>query len=355
MQASVIRNFGPPEVLATEAVDEPRPGRGQAAIEVELANITFVDTQIRAGKAPRPEMLPKLPAILGNGVAGRIAAVATDGDPALPGRRVMSPLDGTGGYAERAVADIARLIEIPERLPTTEALALLADGRTAVLLARAAAMRADEVVLVEAAAGGVGSLLVQLARLAGARVIAAAGGKRKLAVARELGADEIVDYTESNWSERLAADVDVVFDGVGGAIGAAAFGLVRPGGRFCTFGMASGAFANIDEAAASARQIRLLRGFRPTPDDLRSSLSEALQLAANGRLRPLIGQTFALEEAAAAHRAIERRETIGKTLLRVKSRGRIAEAPGTGQPASPPSRARSARGQFPAPRRPAGA
>jgi NADPH2:quinone reductase len=320
MQASVIRNFGPPEVLATEEVEAPRPGQGQATIQVELANITFVDTQIRAGKAPRPEMLPKLPAILGNGVAGRIAAVGTGGDPALVGRRVMSPLDGTGGYAEQAVADLARVIDIAEQLPTPEALALLADGRTAVLLARATAIRTGETVLVEAAAGGVGSLLVQLARLAGARVVAAASGNRKLAVARELGADEVVDYTESDWSDRLAADVDVVFDGVGGAIGLAAFGLVRPGGRFCTFGMASGAFADIDADAASARKIELLRGLRAAPDDLRSALSEALELAAHGRLRPLVGQTFALEDAAAAHGAIERRETIGKTLLRVKTR-----------------------------------
>jgi NADPH2:quinone reductase len=319
MRASVIRNFGPPEVLAIEEVGAPQLGPGQAAIEVELANITFVDTQIRAGRAPRPEMLPKLPAILGNGVAGRIAAVGSDGAPALVGRRVMSPLDGSGGYAERAVADVARVVEIPAQLSTAAALALLADGRTAVLVKRSAAICPDDTVLVEAAAGGVGSLLVQLARLAGARVIAAASGSRKLAVARELGADEIVDYTEPDWSDRLAAEVDVVFDGVGGAIGAAAFGLLRPGGRFCAFGMASGAFATIDEAAAEARQLTLLRGFRPTPDDLRTALTEALELAADGHLRPLIGQTFGLEQAAAAHTAIERRETIGKTLLRVTS------------------------------------
>jgi NADPH2:quinone reductase len=318
MHASVIRAFGPPEVLVTEEVDDPRPGPGQVAIEVELANVTFVDTQIRAGKAPRPEMLPKLPAILGNGVAGKITAVGANADLALIGRSVMSPLDGTGGYAERAIADSARLIDIPHELGTAEALALLADGRTAVLLTRTAAVRADEVVLVEAAAGGVGSLLVQLAHLAGAHVVAAASGQRKLAVACELGADELVDYAEPDWPNRLSPGVDVVFDGVGGAIGAAAFGLVRPGGRFLTFGMASGAFAEIDEAAAVTRQVGLVRGFRATPDELRSSLAEALEMAADGRLRPLVGQTCALADAAAAHHAIERRESIGKTLLRVK-------------------------------------
>jgi NADPH2:quinone reductase len=286
-------------------------------IEVELANVTFVDTQIRAGNAPRPEMLPKLPAILGNGVAGRIAAISEGGDPALVGRGVMTSLDGTGGYAEQAVADVERLVDLPRHLATPEALALLADGRTAVLLARSAATEAGHTVLVEAAAGGVGSLLVQLAHLAGASVVAAAGGQRKLAVARELGAEEIVDYSRAHWEDQIKGGVDVVFDGVGGEIGTNSFSLVRPGGRFCAFGMASGAFADIDEAAAGTRGIMLVRGLRPTADELRTALSEALDLATSGRLRAVIGQSFPLADAAAAHRAIEGRETIGKTLLRV--------------------------------------
>jgi NADPH2:quinone reductase len=198
-----------------------------------------------------------------------------------------------------------------------ETLALLADGRTAVLLARSAAIQAGQTVLVEAAAGGVGSLLVQLALLAGARVVAAASGLRKLAVARELGADEVVDYSRTHWDDQIKDGVDVVFDGVGGQIGATAFSLVRPGGRFCAFGMASGAFADVDAAAAVARGIVLVRGLRPTAEELRTALSEALDLAASGRLRPVIGQVFLLADAAGAHRAIERRETIGKTLLRV--------------------------------------
>ena len=319
MQASVLRAFGPPELLLTENVAEPRPGPGQVVIEVELANVTFVDTQIRAGRAPRPEMLPKLPAILGNGVAGRIASIGAGGDPALVHRRVMTSLDGTGGYAERTTANVERLIDIPRQLGTAEALALLADGRTAVLLARSAAVQAGQTVLVEAAAGGVGSLLIQVAQLAGARVVAAAGGQRKLAVARELGADEIVDYSRVHWEQEVEGGVDVVFDGVGGEIGAAAFRLVRPGGRFCMFGMASGAFADIDEAVAIANGITLVRGLRPTAEDLRTALSEALDLAASGRLRAVIGQTFPLVDAARAHGAIERRETIGKTLLRISS------------------------------------
>ena len=314
-----MRAFGPPEVLRIENVAEPQPVPGQVVIEVELANVTFVDTQIRAGRAPRPEMLPKLPAILGNGVAGRIASAGAEGHQAVVQRRVMTSLDGTGGYAERAVANVQRLVDIPGQLGTPEALALLADGRTAVLLARTASIQPGETVLVEAAAGGVGSLLIQLARLVGARVVAVAGGQRKLAVASELGADEFVDYSRLHWEGQIEGGVDVVFDGVGGEIGSTAFRLVRPGGRFCGFGMASGAFADIDEAVAVARRITLVRGLRPTAADLRAALSEALDLAASGRLQAVIGQTFPLVDAAGAHGAIERRATIGKTLLRVSA------------------------------------
>jgi NADPH:quinone reductase len=246
------------------------------------------------------------------------SAVGSAADTALIGQRVITSLRGTGGYAERVVADIAGLIDIPDELRTHEAVALLTDGRTALLLVRGAAIRPGETVLVEAAAGGVGSLLVQLARTAGAHIVGAAGGQRKLAVAHELGADVVVDYTDPSWTAGLRSrlgGVDVVFDGVGGAIGRAAFELLRPGGRFCPFGMASGAFAPVSEADARARRVALIRRGRPTPEDLRESVQAALAEAVAGRLRPLIGQTFTLERAADAHAAMEQRTTIGKTLL----------------------------------------
>jgi NADPH2:quinone reductase len=179
-------------------------------------------------------------------------------------------------------------------------------------------VQAGETVLVEAAAGGVGSLLVQLASGAGARVIGAAGSQRKLEVARELGATVVVDYTEQGWADHLGSEVgrvDVVFDGVGGSIGRAAFDLLRQDGRFCAFGMASGSFADVSDERAKARHVRLIRGTRPTPEELRELARAALAEAAAGRLHPLIGQTFPLEQAADAHAAIERRATVGKTLL----------------------------------------
>ncbi len=332
MRAVVLREFGPPEALVAAEVPDPVPGQGQALVEVEIANITFVETQLRAGRAPNPAMAPQLPAILGNGVGGVVASVGPGVDPALVSSRVITSTGGSGGYAERVAVDAAGLIAVPDELEMAEAVALLADGRTALSLVRAAAPRPGETVLVEAAAGGVGSLLVQLARAAGASVAAAAGGERKLRVAADLGASATVDYTEPGWAERLREQlggVDVAFDGVGGEAGRAAFELVRAGGRFCPFGMASGAFARIPEGEAERRNVTVVRGGPMPLEETRALARACLAEAVAGRLRPVIGQRFPLDRAADAHAAIEARATIGKTLLVVDGqRQRRVPVPG---------------------------
>jgi NADPH2:quinone reductase len=318
VRAVVIREFGPPEVLEPAEVDEVRAGPGEVVIDVELANVTFVETQVRAGKPPHPSMLPALPAILGNGVGGAVAGAGSTTFGA--GRRVVVSLNGTGGYAERVAVPAARLIEVPGGVPLRDAVALLADGRTALALAGRAGLRAGDTVLIEAAAGGVGTLLVQLARNAGARVVALAGQPRKLAIARDLGADLTVDYSRDGWDKQVrdaAGEVDVVFDGVGGDIGLAAFGLLAAGGRFCPFGMASGSFAPVTPELAQARQVTIRAGAAASPQELAALTQTALAEAAAGRLRPVIGQEFELAAAADAHAAIEARRTIGKTLLTV--------------------------------------
>ena len=315
MRAVVIREFGPPGVLEPAEVAEVRAGPDEVVIDVEFGSVTFVETQVRAGRPPHPSMLPTLPAILGNGVGGTVS------EPNLwAGRRVVASLNGTGGYAERAVCPVARLIGIPDGLATRDAVALLADGRTALALARHADLSAGETVLVEAAGGGVGTLLVQIARRTGARVVALASQPRKLALARDLGADVTVDYSQDGWERQvrdLAGEVDVVFDGVGGDIGLAAFGLLRAGGRFCPFGMASGSFAPVTPDAAQARQVTVRAGAGGTPEELAELARTALAEAAAGRLRPVVGQEFELADAARAHAAIETRQTVGKTLLAV--------------------------------------
>ena len=316
MRAVVMREFGPPEVLEPAEVDEVRAGPDEVVIDVELANVTFVETQVRAGKPPHPSMLPALPAILGNGVGGTVAGAGS----VEAGRRVVASLNGTGGYAERVAVPTARLIEIPDGMPLRDAVALLADGRTALALAGRAGLRAGDTVLVEAAAGGVGTLLVQLARNAGARVVALAGQSRKLAIARDLGADLTVDYSRDGWDTQVrdaVGEVDVVFDGVGGDIGLAAFGLLATGGRFCPFGMASGRFARVTPELAQARQVTIRAGAAASPEELAALVRTALAEAAAGRLRPVIGQEFELAAAADAHAAIEARTTVGKTLLTV--------------------------------------
>jgi NADPH2:quinone reductase len=315
VRAVVIREFGPPEVLEPAEVAEVRAGPDEVIIDVEFANVTFVETQVRAGRPPHPSMLPVLPAILGNGVGGTVG----DASP-WSGLRVVASLNGRGGYAERAVATASALIRVPEELAMRDAVALLADGRTALALAGHAELGAGETVLVEAAGGGVGTLLVQIARRAGARVVALASQPRKLALARDLGADMTVDYSQDGWERQvraLAGEVDVVFDGVGGDIGLAAFGLLRAGGRFCPFGMASGSFAPVTPDLAQASQVTVRRGAGASPDELAELARTALAEATAGRLRPVVGQEFELADAARAHAAIETRQTVGKTLLAV--------------------------------------
>jgi NADPH2:quinone reductase len=318
MRAVVLREFGPPERLNLAEVPDPVTGPGQALIEVEAVNLTFVETQLRAGRPPHAAMAPQLPVILGNGVGGIVRMVGEGVDESLVGTRVISSTGGSGGYAEFVAVPASSVITVPDGLGTREAVALLADGRTALALIQAAEVTAGETVLVEAAAGGVGSLLVQLARQRGAQVVAVAGGQRKVRIALELGATVAVDYADPAWTDSVRSEVggvDVVFDGVGGLIGKAAFELVRPGGRFCAFGAASGTFADIVAEDAARRKVTVVRSLPLAPADLVRLAQAALVEAAAGRLRPLIGQTFRLEDAAAAHAAMEARETAGKTLL----------------------------------------
>ena len=298
-----LREFGGPEALVAGEAPEPAPGAGEVVVDVAFANITFVETQMRAG-LPGP-FKPELPVIPGNGVGGTVA-----------GRRVIGSTGGSGGYAERAAVDDSVLYDVPGGLALDAAVALLADGRTATMLVRAADVRDGETVLVEAAAGGVGSLLVQLARAAGATVVAAAGGGRKLALARELGAAYAVDYRVAGWANAVG-EVDVVFDGVGGAIARAAFGQLVRGGRMVSFGLASGRWSDVGAEETAARGVELVRPGRPSGEEQRELSESALAEAVAGRLRPVIGQRFPLERAADAHAAIESRATIGKTLLEV--------------------------------------
>lgn len=320
MRVVWLREFGGPEVLVPGSAPDPEPGPGQVVVEVAAIGIPYVETQVRSGNAPVP--LPTLPIIPGNGVGGTVIATGRDADPALVGRRVVTSLRGSGGYAEQVAADAAGLLAVPDGLDLRDAVALLADGRTALGIHRSAAPAPGEWVLVESAAGGVGSLLVQLALGAGAQVIAAASSQRKLDLAVKLGAHAAVDYTQPGWAERVreltgGAGVQIAYDGVGGAIGREAFTTVGPGGRFLLFGAASGSVTDISSATFLEHGVDLITSRRAfsSPEAIRSLAADALAEAAAGRLRPVIGQTYPLDQAAEAHAAIEARTVLGKTLL----------------------------------------
>jgi len=287
VRAIWLREFGPPSVLVAGEADEPA---GEVVIDVRYANITFVETQVRAGRGPFAVQLPMIP---GNGVGGVVG-----------GRRVIASLGGSGGYAERVAVAASALIDVPDGMALDDAVALLADGRTATMLSDAAAVAAGEHVLVLAAAGGVGTLLVQLARRAGATVVGAVGSEAKRGVVEDLGAEAVL-YADA------AGPFDVVFDGVGGEVARSAFRLLSRG-RMLSYGLASGTWAGIDAEAAAARGVTLVQSNRD-PAALRGYTERALA----GGLTPLIGRRFPLERAADAHAAIEARATIGKTLLEV--------------------------------------
>ncbi|CAI9410909.1 zinc-binding dehydrogenase [Nocardioides sp. T2.26MG-1] len=319
MRAVIAAEPGGPEVLRAADLPDPEPGPGHVRVAVEVAAISFIDTLIRAGSPIAPPA--SFPLVPGNGVAGVVDRIGTEVDAAWIGVRVVTATGGTGGYAESALARVADLHRVPDGLGLPEAAALLADGRTAVGLHRAAGIRPGETVVVTAAAGGVGSLLVQLATGSGAQVIALAGSDSKLDHARRLGAAISVNYRDPDWTTHLdsaaPAGVDVVFDGIGADTTTALSSRVRPGGRYVQHGAAGGSWGTVDVATAADRRFTVipLSAIGGTPDELFSLTEQALDLAVHGTIRPTIGQTFPLDQAAAAHAAIGSRATTGKTLL----------------------------------------
>jgi NADPH2:quinone reductase len=310
MRAVTLAEFGGPEKLVCQEVPEPVPEPGEAVIAVVVATVTGGDTHIRAGEARRPA----LPAILGEGVAGVVAATGADVDESLLGTRVIIATGGLGGYAEQVAGPAADLIPVPPDLPLADAAALLIDGRDALGWFRAAPPVSGEWVLIAFTGGGVGSLLVRLCTARGARVVAATGGPGELVLAGESGAEVLVDHTRPDWADAVrvaTGGLDLVFDGVGAEVGRAALGLLRDGGRYCTNGKTP-APEPID-----AERLTLL-GPDSLPADPRRQrvlAATALTEAAEGRLRPTIGQTFPLDRAADAHTAIETGHTVGSTLL----------------------------------------
>jgi len=313
MRAVEVTRFGGPEVLTLRELPDPVADAGQVVVDVAAADVLFVDTQLRAGWGGDWFQL-EAPYVAGNGVAGVVRSVGAGVDPSWVGQRVLAQtgsnggMSPCGGYASQAAVAESELVRVPDRLALPEALALLHDGPTVVSILSAAELRPGQRVLINAAGGSLGTLLVPLAKAAGAEVIGAARGKRKLDFVREWGADRVVDYSEPDWTAELGP-VDVVLDGAGGDLGAAALSLVDEGGRLLSYGASAGEFVTGPQVVGI---MELGAGM-----DRRAALEEMLSRAVAGEVTPLVGQTFPLAEAAAAHLAIAARETVGKTLLLV--------------------------------------
>ncbi|MVU83348.1 zinc-binding dehydrogenase [Nocardia sp. ET3-3] len=329
MRVMQAKEFGGPEVLAVTEAPDPVAGPGEVVVRVAAADVMFLDTTIRSGWAVNffPVEPPFVP---GGAVAGTVEAVGPGVDAEWIGKRVATPTAASGiggglpigGYAERALAKAATLAVVPDELSFVQAAALAHDGRTALAVADHAVIVPGQWVLITAAAGGLGTLLIQLARAAGARVIAAARGEAKLALAQRLGAHEVVDYSQPDWAEQVrdrTGGVQVVLDGAGGEIGRAALTAIEPGGQLIAYGNSAGGFAAVDAETAAAQGITLVSLFEiATPDTDWSALHDRAQAAAAaGDLEVVIGQTFPLEEAAAAHAAIGSRAAVGRTILTV--------------------------------------
>ena len=323
MKAIMMHEPGEPDVLKMEDVEPPEPGPGEVLIKVTLAGVNYADTGMRRGMfhGPGAAAVPITP---GFEVAGTIAKLGEDAEGFEEGARVVAVL-GTGGYAEYAVAPVDSVVEVPGDVDYLQATALLVQGITAYgVLHDSARVQSGESVLVQAAAGGVGTLAVQLAKLASTgTVIGTASTPEKRDLAESLGADQTVDYTRDGWVEEVLEStggrgVNVVLESVGGKIGSQAYECLAPLGRLVTFGAAAGEGMAPPDMWRLNMQGQTVSGYggpwvRPgAAGQAREAISGYLN---SGELRVVEGPSFGLEDAAEAHRAVEGRATVGKVAL----------------------------------------
>ncbi|MEV6889479.1 zinc-binding dehydrogenase [Kribbella sp. NPDC051137] len=317
MKAIRMHGFGDPDVLSLDDVDVPRPGAGEVLLKVEAVAVTYGDIMKRSGAFGQEVQLP---AGLGLEIAGTVAELGPEIAGLSVGSRVLAWVES--GYAEYAVAPAAAVVPLPDGVDLRSAAVLPVKGVTAYqTLRRAGRLRPGESVLVHAAAGGVGSLAVQLARLLGAEtVIGTASSPLKLDFVRALGAIAI-DYTVGDWPEQVlkatgGRGVDLVLDSVGGGIARRSFHCLAPFGRLVTFGAAGGTPVAVD-AVSLMLQNQSVTGYslnvpsRPANTDIRDLLDH---LGA-GRLEATIDLTLPLVSAPDAHRTISQRRTLGSVLL----------------------------------------
>ncbi|WP_454850238.1 quinone oxidoreductase family protein [Rhizobium binxianense] len=323
MRAVQFDRFGPPEVMQLVDLPVPDPGPGEVLVRVHAAGVNFFEVLMRADCYA---VTPELPMHPGVEVVGVVEGLGRGSDPALLGARVAVPLfmaGRSGGYAEFVTVDAASVVHLPDTISCEDAAALMVQGLTALHLVRRSPPK-GKIVLVDAAAGGVGSLLLQLAKSNGAAmVIAAAGSAEKRALTLSLGADLAIDYTEAGWQEALRTRVsgrgaDIIYEMVGGEVAKASLDALAPCGELVFAAMGRFSLERADIEAMLGRN-QSLKGFSLLPllsgEGVRRDLAGLFDLAAAGALTIIQGGRFSLHQAAQAHRAVEERRVSGKVVL----------------------------------------
>ena len=319
MQAIQVSQVGGPEVLTPVDLPVPTPKPNEALVNIKAAGINFIDVYIREGRYPTP-----VPFISGQEGAGVVTEVGSEVTTLQPGDRVAYT-SVLGSYAEYAAVPASRLVKIPDELDFEQAAAAMLQGMTAhYLLYSSYPLKKGETALIHAAAGGVGLLLVQMAKKIGARVIATAGTQEKAQLARDAGADECIVYTEADFeteTRRLTDGVHVVYDGVGKATFDKDLNVLRPRGYLVLFGGSSGAVPPFDLIKLSQKGSLFitrptLAHYTLTREELEWRAGDVLQSIARGELKLRIHKVYPLAEAEQAHRDLEGRKTTGKLLLK---------------------------------------
>lgn len=320
MKAIQVARPGGPEALSLVELPIPRPKPNEALVQIKAIGVNFIDVYFREGRYPAA-----LPFVNGQEAAGVVTEVGSEVKSLAPGARVAYT-GKLGAYAEYAAVEADRLVPIPDHLDFRQAAALMLQGMTAHYLAKSAyPLKPGDSCLIHAAAGGVGQLLVQIAKMLGARVFATVGDERKAEIARQLGADEVINYSRQNFEAEVknftgGKGVNAVFDGVGKTTFDGGLNVLKPRGYMVLFGGASGAVPPFDLIRLSQKGSLFitrptLAHYTATREELEWRSSEMFAWVADKRLKLTIGHTYPLAQAEQAHRDLEGRRTTGKVLL----------------------------------------
>ncbi len=320
MKAIRVHEVGGPEKLRYEEIQIPEPGPGQARVKIHAIGLNFIDVYFRSGLYKAP-----LPLIPGMEAAGVIDVVANDVTGIAPGDRVAYAMN-LGAYAEYALVNAWQLIKLPASMDFQAGAASMLQGMTAHYLAYSTfPLRKGETTLIHAAAGGVGLLLIQVAKMIGARVIGTVSTESKAALAREAGADHVILYEKEDFEAAVTQftggrGVDVIYDSVGKTTFDKDLNCIRPRGMLVLYGQSSGTVLPFELSTLNAKGSLYvtrpsLAHYVATREELEWRARDILNWIAEGRLRLRIDRTYPLKDAAEAHRALEGRQTTGKVLL----------------------------------------